>query len=151
LITTVPAAGFHGCLRGPLLPGTSRADYLSALDRRVAHLRYWTIDEWRIALEESGLQLVEARPILARDVMRRWETISRMTGGLLHALSPRKAAPIEIQRSLGLRRANQRLPAPLPAILGGVLGAGLKQSDPLTEHESGCLVVIASRPPHGVA
>jgi ubiquinone/menaquinone biosynthesis C-methylase UbiE len=150
LITTVPAAGFHGCLRGPLLPGESRADYLRALDRRVAHLRYWTIAEWRSSLEAAGLRLVDAKPILARDVMRRWETLSRMTAGLLHMLAGRRA-PIEIQRSLGLRRAGQRLPAPLPAILSRVLALGLRQNDPHTENESGCLLVIATRPAQGVA
>jgi SAM-dependent methyltransferase len=144
LITTVPAIGFHGCLRGPLLPGESRADYLSALDRRLAHLRYWTIAEWRAALERVGMRLVEAKPILSRDVVRRWETISRITAGALHVVSGRRP-PIEIQRSLGMRRSGQRLPAPLPAILSRLFAVGLNDGEPSTEQDSGCLLVIATR------
>ncbi|MBI2220794.1 MAG: methyltransferase domain-containing protein, partial [Acidobacteria bacterium] len=120
LIATVPGIGFHRCLRGPLLPGTSRAGYLEALDRRLAHLRYWTVAEWRSALAHAGMQLVEARPILSRGEVRRWETISRATAGVLHALFRRKP-PIEIQRSLGLRRPGQRLPSPLPAVFSWLL------------------------------
>jgi SAM-dependent methyltransferase len=144
LITSVPGVGFHACLRGPLLPGSSRADYLRALDRRVAHLRYWTIAEWEAALDAAGLRLVEARAILSRADMRRWETLSRLTAGVLHALARRKA-PIEIQRSLGLRHAGQRLPAPLAAALARLLAAGLNDVPPANERESGCLLVIATR------
>jgi SAM-dependent methyltransferase len=144
LITTIPGIGFHQCLRGPLVPGSSRAAYLSALDKRLAHRRYWTIAQWRKALNEAGLRLVEARPILSCSDVRRWESVSRMTAGLLHAAFRRKA-PIEIQRSLGLRRSGQRLPGPLAGLLGWMLSMGLTGNAPATEHESGCLLIIAAR------
>jgi SAM-dependent methyltransferase len=145
LITTVPSVGFHACLRGPVLPGASREQYLAKLDRRVAHLRYWTIAEWRDALERAGLRMVEAQPIMARDVMRRWETLSRITAGLLHVLTRRKA-PIEIQRSLGLRKAGQRLPSPVAVMVARALALGIRDRRPSSEFESGCLLVTATRP-----
>lgn len=144
LITTVPSIGFHACLRGPLLPGFSREEYLSSLDRRVAHLRYWTTAQWQSALTAAGLRLVEAKPILSRGDVRRWETLARLTAGVLHAMARRKA-PIEIQRSLGLRKPGQRLPAPAAAVLGRVLSLGLDETMPTDENDSGCLLVIAAR------
>jgi SAM-dependent methyltransferase len=144
LVTTVPAVGFHGCLRGPVMPGTTRAEYLNALDRRVAHLRYWSIADWKTALDTAGLRLVEAKPILARGEMRRWETLSRVTAGVLQALSGGKR-PLDIQRSLGMRKPGQRMPGPLAAVLAQVLSIGLDESVPNDERESGCLLVIAER------
>jgi SAM-dependent methyltransferase len=145
LVATVPGIGFHRCLRGPLLPGQSRDEYLQALDRRVAHLRYWSVADWKRALTEAGLDFTEARPIQSRSEVRRWETISRLTAGVLHAVS-RGSAPIEIQRSLGLRRAGQKLPAPLAGALASALALGVDSSHPSDERESGCLLVTAIRP-----
>jgi SAM-dependent methyltransferase len=145
LITTVPSAGFHDCLRGPLLPGQSREKYLAALDRRVAHVRYWTTAEWQDALAGADLRFIEARPFQSRAEVRRWETISRLTAGVLHAAAGSRA-PIEIQRSLGLRRSNQRMPRVLARALAPLLAAGIDSRRPANERESGCLLVIAERP-----
>jgi SAM-dependent methyltransferase len=144
LITTVPAVGFHGCLRGPVMPGTTRDEYLNALDRRVAHLRYWSVADWKAALETAGLRLVEAKPILARGEMRRWETLSRVTAGVLQAMTGGKR-PLDIQRSFGMRRAGQRMPAPLAAVLAQVLTIGVDDTAPNDERDSGCLLVVAER------
>lgn len=144
LITTVPSVGFHDCLRGPLMPGASRSDYLARLDRRLAHLRYWTVEEWRRALGATGLSLVEARSFLSRRDVRRWESISRLTGGVLHALSGRKP-PIEIQRSLGMRRAGSRMPHSLAGVLSAALGIGLSGEVPANESHSGCVLVIGRK------
>ena len=146
LIATIPGPGFHRCLRGPLVPGSSRTSYLAALDRRVAHLRYWTTAEWRTALDTAGLQLVDATPILSRGDVRRWETVSRMTAGVLHACS-RGTPPIQIQRSLGWRQPGQRLRDPIARVLTAVLAFGLDETRPLDEWESGCLLLIARRSP----
>jgi SAM-dependent methyltransferase len=144
LITTIPGVGLHSCLRGPLLPGTTREAYLRDVDRRVNHLRYWTVAEWESALTAAGLRLVEARPILSRRDIRRWETIARLTAGVLHIMTRRKA-PIEIQRALGLRRQGQRLPGPAATLLTRLLSVGLGDEKPATEQESGCLLVVAVR------
>lgn len=145
LIVTVPGVGFHRCLRGPLFGGSSRAAYLASLDRRLAHLRYWTIAEWRRVLDAAGLRLIDARPILSRGEVRRWETVSRLTAGLLQVVFRRKA-PIAIQRSLGLRRSGQRLPAPIAALLSQVLAIGLTDCEPPDEAEAGCVLLVAARP-----
>jgi SAM-dependent methyltransferase len=148
LVTSVPSIGFHDCLRGPLLPGRSRQAYLDALDRRLAHVRYWTTAEWQAALTSTGLRLIEVRPFQSRDEVRRWETISRVTAGILHAAA-RNQAPIEIQRSLGLRRSTQRMPVMLARALALLLGAGVDSPALSSERESGCLLVIAERPEGG--
>jgi hypothetical protein len=144
LITTVPSVGFHDCLRGPLVPGTSRAEYLRALDERVAHLHYWSVSDWSRALEMAGMRLVEATPILARGEMRRWETISRMTAGVLQAVSGGRR-PLDIQRSYGMRKQGQRMPGALAGVLAQTLALGLDDTAPSHERESGCLLVIAER------
>ncbi len=145
LIATVPGVGFHRALRGPLLPGQPRDEYLRTLDQRVAHVRYWTIAEWQRALKDAGLAFVAARPIQSRSEVRRWETISRVTAGVLHTVS-RGSAPIEIQRSLGLRRAGQKLPAPVASTLASLLALGVDSTPPTDERDSGCLLVTATRP-----
>ena len=43
-----------------------------------------------------------------------WETLSRMTGGLLHSLSFGKARPIEIQRALKIRALQNKAALPGP-------------------------------------
>jgi SAM-dependent methyltransferase len=144
LITTVPSVGFHACLRGPLLPGRSRGEYLRDLDARVGHLRYWSTAEWQVALERAGMSLVEATPILTPDEMRRWETISRMTAGVLRSVTGGRA-PIEIQRSMGMRKPGQRMPRPVAEALSHILSVGLNGAVPSDERASGCLLVIAER------
>ena len=144
LITTVPSVGFHGCMRGPIMPGTSRAEYLRALDQRVAHVHYWSVSDWQRALETAGMRLVEATPILARGEMRRWETISRVTAGVLAAVTGGKR-PLDIQRSYGMRRQGQRMPGPIAGVLAQTLTLGLDDTAPTHEHESGCLLVVAER------
>jgi ubiquinone/menaquinone biosynthesis C-methylase UbiE len=104
-ILTVPSSEFHACLRGPLRG--SRDRYLAEIDRRCAHLRYWTDDEWRSALGRHGFEMETSRGYLSRSEVRRWEAISGLTAGILYRLSGRH--PIQIQRGLGMRRG-QRLP-----------------------------------------
>jgi SAM-dependent methyltransferase len=145
LITTVPSVGFHDCMRGPFMPGQSRAEYLRALDQRVAHLHYWSVNDWRIALDAVGLRLVEAKPILARSEMRRWESISRMTAGVLQVVTGGKR-PLDIQRSYGMRRQGQRMPRPIAGMLAKTLSLGLGNATPPNERESGCLLIVAERP-----
>jgi SAM-dependent methyltransferase len=144
LITTVPSVGFHDCMRGPLMPGTSRAEYLRALDARVAHVHYWSVSDWQRALDKAGMQLVEATPILARGEMRRWETISRVTAGVLAAVTGGKR-PLDIQRTYGMRKQGQRMPSPIAGMLAQTLTLGLDDTAPTDERDSGCLLVVAER------
>lgn len=129
-IFTVPGPGFHACLRGPLLPGSSRDAYLQHLDQRLAHRRYWGPAEWGPALESHQLRMNGAVSYLDPRSVRRWESISRLTAGVLYGLAGGRAQPIEIQRRLGMRRSGARMPLPLARSLATVLGAGLGPSAP---------------------
>lgn len=139
---TVPADGFHACLGGPILPWVSRHHYLQALDTRVAHRRYWSTENWRQHLLAVGLQITSASPYFGQRALRRWETISRLTAGLLYAAYGRRREPIEIQRKLGLRRAGLTLPTPLATMFSRLLAAGLPGSASPGE-PTACLRVVA--------
>lgn len=104
LIATVPGPEFHGCLRGSWLPWVKREDYERMLDKRLMHYRYWTKDEWRQHLAQAGIDMEFVHDYLSLAVVRRWEFLSRITGGFLYQLVGRKRLPIALQRNLGLRR-----------------------------------------------
>jgi SAM-dependent methyltransferase len=124
-ILTVPSTGFHEMLRGPLLPGASREGYLRRLDRRLAHRRYWGPDDWRAALTPHGLRVTGATAYMDAAQVRRWESISRFTAGVLYGLSAGRRQPIDIQRGLGMRRQGRRMPVAVARPLASVLASGL--------------------------
>jgi SAM-dependent methyltransferase len=139
-IFTVPAPEFHEALRGPLLPWRSRQRYLSDLDARVAHLRYWDAEEWRRRLAVCGLRLEVADGYLGRAEVRRWETVSRFTAGLLYGFLRRRRQPIEIQKALGIRRHRPRLPVWFTRGLAALLSTDDEGGAPF-----GCLYVRARK------
>lgn len=109
-IFTVPSSEFHQCLAGPALSGwlatgeTDRNRYREALDRRLNHLRYWDIGDWQRLLSVHGFSLEHSSEYLRPKELRLWETISNLTSGILFRLKGSVVRPIEIQRSLGVRR-----------------------------------------------
>jgi SAM-dependent methyltransferase len=144
---TVPSPGLHALMRGPgLLRRIDRRAYLDETDRRLLHFRYPTVDQWREMLRAAGLELTSVRGYLTRKQVRRWETWTNWTGGLLYRLKGSKSRPIEIQRSLGLRRG---LPKPL-RFMGGPLawtaGLGVLADDATGPDETACLLVVARKP-----
>lgn len=122
---TVPGNQFHACLGGPLLPWVGRERYLAQLDARVAHRRYWGEQRWQAALEEVGLDVISVSRYMAREELRRWEALSRLTAGILYTVLGRSRQPIEIQRMMGMRRPGLRLPLVIARALATVLAAGL--------------------------
>ena len=132
LFATVPAAGLHGLMAGPgWTRRISREAYLAETDRRIAHLRYPTVDRWRGLLNGAGLELVAVRSYLSARQVRRWETWANWTGGLLYRLQGARRPPIQIQRSLGLRRA---MPRPLRWLAGPAAffaGSGVLADEPV--------------------
>ena len=112
-VFTVPGPDFHACLRGPILPRASRAAYLEHLDARLAHRRYWSRDQWESQLALHGMHIVEIGSYLTQAEVQRWESISRLTAGVLYGLAGRRSRPIEIQRRLGMRKPGRRMPAAL--------------------------------------
>jgi SAM-dependent methyltransferase len=142
---TVPGVGFHRCLRGSLLPGLTRERYLQSIDRRLAHTCYRRTEQWRASLEAAGLRLRQMSTYLTIHEVRRWESVSRVTAGVLSVLF-RNRQPIEVQRALGMRRSDSRMPALLARVLAAILSARLPDhGSDNDENSSGCILLIAER------
>lgn len=127
---TVPGPGFHANLYGSLFGG-ERDRYLASLDGRLAHYHYLSADEWSALCARHGLSLDRAEGYLWQAHTRRWETLSRMTGGLLHAVGRGRKRPIEIQRLLGLRTVQNAasLPRPIASALATLIATGVEDDD----------------------
>lgn len=136
-ILTVPSVDFHACLRGPIRG--SRARYLAEIDRRCAHLRYWTDEEWRSALGRHGFEMETCEGYLNQAEVRRWEAISGLTAGILFRLSGRH--PLQIQRGLGMR-GGQRLPRTVALAAARFLATRRRRVD---AGPQGCRYIVARR------
>ena len=142
---TVPCPGFHDNLLGSWIPGFSRETYLKDLDKRLVHLNYLGDADWRAMAERHGLKVTAISGYLGRRTTRRWEILSRLTGGLLHTLSFGRLRPIEIQRRFNLRhfQNSASLPRWLAASIGRMLTTGLGGDD-VVDHP-GCLLVVGQK------
>ena len=144
-LLTVPSAHFHECLRGPsplrrTLLRQDRSQYWNQIDQRVAHRHYWTEEHWQQSLRAAGFGDVQFSSYFSAPEVQRWETISNLTAGVLYELLGHRT-PIEIQRSLGLRRS-----AAMPQWLGSLLAPVLSlRARPDTGHPRGGLMVVARR------
>jgi SAM-dependent methyltransferase len=148
---TVPGPGFHRNLAGSLFSRIDRSTYLETLDRRLAHRHYLSPSDWRGICGENGLVLDTCVGYLDRRETRRWESLSRVTGGLLYSLYGEGRRPIEIQRSLGARdlQNRTRLPRPLARAFAQLISVGVplepKASDALDVDMASCLLVLGHR------
>lgn len=151
VIFTVPGPGFHNNLRGPIMPGVTRDAYLTSLDRRLLHLRYLSAAQWTAMFARHGLSFVEALGYLDARETRRWESLSRATGGLLYAVFGQKKRPIEIQRSLGLRamQNQSRLPHAIASLVEKAICIGAPVDGNagrwLAPESASCLLVVARK------
>lgn len=143
---TVPFSGFHTNLDGPVLPGISRENYLASMDKRLAHFNYLSEQDWRDMCARNGLQVDYCQGYLGQKSTQRWETLSRMTGGLLHNLGFGRLRPIEIQRVFKLRdfQNSRRFPRGVASILSKLIAVGLDGNDDCASPS--CLLVVGSRP-----
>lgn len=142
---TVPCPGFRENLAGALIPGTSREEYLRRLDRRVAHFNYLSKQDWNAIASRHGMHVRDVVGYLGKAATQRWETLSRLTGGLLHSLTLGKRRPIEIQRSLRLRNVQNalNLPESLAGVIAPLIAGGLGWEDDATNPS--CLLVWGER------
>lgn len=142
---TVPCPGFHGNLAGSMFPGVSREQYLTQLDKRIAHFNYLTSQEWEAITGRHGMRVTSVTGYLGKAATQRWETLSRMTGGLLHSISLGTRRPIEIQRTLRLRDIQNTisLPSSVAALMAQVIATGLQWED--DAQNPSCLLVVGER------
>ncbi|MEA3021327.1 MAG: hypothetical protein QOK01_179 [Alphaproteobacteria bacterium] len=126
-VFTVPGPGFHRNLAGSVLPFTDRTTYLGTIDRRLAHHHYLSPADWSAICGRNGLVLDTCLGYLDGRETRRWETLSRVTGGLLYSLFGEIRRPIEIQRRLGARdlQNKTRLPVRMARALARLLSLGV--------------------------
>jgi ubiquinone/menaquinone biosynthesis C-methylase UbiE len=142
---TVPSPGFHHCLYGSLNPRGSRGDYLQEMDKRLAHYRYWNAEQWREVLARYDLILTKQVEYFHCQEVRRWESISRLTAGVLYAIGRRRHTPMELQKKSGLRHAQSKLVLPqwLAQLLAGLLSLGIKNASGKTQNA--CLLILAQK------
>ena len=143
---TVPGPGFRANLFGSIIPGASREAYLAEVDKRLAHFHYLSEMDWNEICGRYGLAVDNIDGYLDRGETRRWESLSRMTGGLLHSLTGGRSRPIEIQRRLKLRDLQNRAPMPrmAAAALAKVIAAGVRPD--AVKAPPSCLLVTGRRP-----
>ena len=142
---TVPCPNFHNNLSGSWTPGAQRQDYLRKLDQRLAHFNYLTPEDWTAMCDRHEMDVDEVRGYLGKSATQRWETLSRMSGGLLHSLSLGSKRPIEIQRALKLRSFQNAaaFPRGVASVMSKVIGAGMGNEDDASNPS--CLLVIGHR------
>ena len=148
-VFTVPSDHFHENVGSPgilarLATGESDpVGYHRALDRRLAHLRYLGVEEWRRLLDAAGLGLIQAESFVSARETRRWAALSNATAGLLMRILGGR--PIELQRRLRIRRGRPPLWVRVvgPA-LGRIALLGLRTDNRGYGHGS-CLLIVAER------
>jgi SAM-dependent methyltransferase len=142
-VFTVPSPGFHTALAGPWLPMVSRELYLDRIDKRLAHHHYLDEQQWSTALRRVGLTLTMAKPYLQVAHVRTWENLSRVTGGLLHALTGHRVHPLVIQRKLKMRTGSEKLPSALSKLIARALRSRLADRKGETQHS--CWLIEATK------
>ena len=142
---TVPCPGFHENLSGSIMPWVNRNSYLTKLDRRLAHFNYLTTQDWKALCARNGLEVIETTGFLGARATRRWESLSRITGGMLYTMSFGRKRPIEVQRILKLRDIQNSggLPRSLATVLSSGMLAGLGGTDDVKLPS--CLLVTGHR------
>ncbi|MEG3163828.1 class I SAM-dependent methyltransferase [Sphingomonas sp. PB2P19] len=141
---TVPSAEFRDNLSVDL-KGQARSRYLEKLDRRLAHFHYLSASDWHEMCGRHGLTVETTDGYLDYPETRRWETLSNMTGGLLHTLAGGKDRPIELQRKLKVRQLQNtmRIPRPIASAVANVVKMNMAEHS-VTNRQS-CLLVTGRR------
>lgn len=134
-IFTVPSEHYQACMRGPLLPWVSRERYLKEMDDRQAHFHYKSPEQWAALMNAHALDLHSTSPYLLLKAARRWETMSRFTGGLVYNLfEKRKRANnkhlLDYQYQFGLRDARFPMPKPVAAAIVRICNLGVPDQHP---------------------
>jgi len=144
---TVPSPDFHTCLRGPISWRASRQIYLEGIDKRLAHYRYWSAEEWQTLLARYNLKIEQQVKYLNCLEVQRWETISRFTAGILYAIAKQTKSPIEIQKRMRLRQTQNQIVLPhwLAYFLAKIISKGMNEEEPYKPEKYGCLLILAKK------
>jgi hypothetical protein len=111
------------------------------MDKRLAHYRYWSTSDWQEVLTRYNLTIKDQVEYFNCKEVRRWESISRLTAGILYALARGKRTPMEIQKKSGLRNAQSKLVLPhwIARLLAVMLLLGLSRSP--AGQQNACLLI----------
>ncbi|HJT31758.1 MAG TPA: class I SAM-dependent methyltransferase [Pirellulales bacterium] len=146
LAATVPSPHFHRLLRGPgRFSRRSRAEYLAEIDRRLAHVNYWSAEQWCDELTSAGFEPPTFHGYLSRRQLQRWEAWSHWTGGLLYRLRRGRHQPIAIQRSLGLRRRAPVGFGGLASLIAWFMSYGVLDDNVAICEDAACWLVLARK------
>jgi SAM-dependent methyltransferase len=152
LVVTVPSEFFPAGVGRPGPLGTfvtgcrSTEAYRREIDRRLSHLRYWSVDRWKDALSSCGLEMLSTSYYMTKRETRRWAVLSNATAGILVRLAAGSERPIEIQRRLGFRGGKTPIwLRGLGRVLGEVGAIGLPHARNL--RIGSCLLIVAGKAP----
>ena len=141
---TVPSAEFRDNLSVDLV-GEARVRYLDKLDDRLAHFHYLSASDWHALCGRHGLTVDATDGYLDYPETRRWETLSNMTGGLLHTLAGGKDRPIELQRKLKVRQLQNRMRIPRPIASAVAHIVRMRMAEEPGQTRQSCLLVTGRR------
>jgi SAM-dependent methyltransferase len=147
-VFTVPSEEFHACLSGkgplPFLWKMRGQSVEESIDRRLQHHRYWSPEEWIQALRPLGFSTFAVHRYLPEPVVRAWERISNLTGGLAFELFGRNTPTRGLQRRLSLGKLDSHTPASMTrAILRSLLARHLSEPTAVEGQRSGGLLIDA--------
>jgi SAM-dependent methyltransferase len=147
-VFTVPSEQFHACLSGkgplPFLWKMRGQSVEESIDRRLQHHRYWSPEEWIQALRPLGFSTFAVHRYLPEPVVRAWEKISNLTGGLAFELFGRNTATRGLQRRLSLGKLDSHTPPSMTrAILRSLLARHLSEPTAVEGQRSGGLLIDA--------
>ncbi len=140
---TVPSSDFHRCLKGGQSTPSARSSYLEEIDKRCAHLRYWSEAQWRSQLAQRSIKVDFVQNYLSEKQVRRWEVLSAMTGGLLYKLHGKKSRPIEIQRALKMRSGRNGVLGSVGSLCSPLLAIGADLEVASQSDHYGCVMIEA--------
>ena len=82
LVLTVPSDRFHELLDGVRRAPTKQAAqaYATGVDKLFAHFHYHSADEWRVLLQATGMQLVQATYYVSPAAVAAWDRMNRDYG-----------------------------------------------------------------------
>jgi SAM-dependent methyltransferase len=148
-VFTVPSEYFRMNLGRPgrfarwVTRASNVPEYLRQIDRRLAHRRYLSADEWGHVLKDAGMEMNEASYYMSPEETRRWAALSNATAGVLTRLVGRSQSPIEIQRRIGARGGAPLWIRLVGRAVGEVGAIALNHGNTLGPQS--CLLVVAKR------